>query len=265
MILNSFDTSLQRFGLGNFIQGSYGLYELSRKLNLDFAIDFSEHPMGDYIDHSFDINDKKKTRVYDISFRRNIEQTADYIKKLYSIYTKNGYDSVRFYYNEPPTSLSIVIDYSLSKFFSPNKDTVDLIEKQFSHKFYDVIHIRCGDHNVFNQSGFNIDTVLAKISGQIVSIRNQSSLPILIISDSYELKSKLAAIYDLVYIDTQPSHSIDYDDFFYEVALDFFLITRAQNVHNFCSYMRPSSFSYWACALNKTPFYFYDTLSTFRE
>ena len=290
MILNTFSKKLQRFGLGNFIQGSYGLYEISKNLNIDFGIDFSDHPIANYLMPHITSIDKLQTPIYDISDRKDKTQTEKYISSLYSLYTRKGYDHVRFYYDaydddydERPINKNIIYDYSLYKYFLPNDKTEKLIKREFKYSNYTVIHIRCGDHNSFidskfpyndkdhkrkktiNQDSNYVDSIISAIEPEIISIKNNTKSPILLISDSHELKVKLSAIHNFHIINNVPSHTIEYDDFFYEVALDFFLLCKAQSIHQFCVYMRPSSFSYWPHVLFNIPFYYYPTISSFRE
>jgi hypothetical protein len=271
MILNTFSTKLQARGLGNFIQGSYSLHNICQSLNIDFGIDFSDHPIVDYLVPQIIAIDKRQTEIYDISSRKDLsrkdfDQTTKFIHGLYSIYTRNGYDHVRFYSIQYPLHEDIKYDCALSRYFLPNETANDLIKKEFSYDDYEIIHVRCGDHNAFRNSNCSyIDNIISSIEQDIVSIKNNTKSPILLISDSYELKTKLSAIHDFHIINNIPSHSTKYNDFFYEVALDFFLLCKARSIHQFCIYKRESSFSYWPHVLFNIPFYFYDTLSTFRE
>lgn len=267
MILNTFSKKLQKFGWGNFIQGSYSLRNICQSLNIDFGIDFSDHPISDYlVPQITTINKRQTTAIYDISFRKDVDQTSKYISSLYSLYTRKGYEHVRFYYDQPPLHKDIKYDRALSRYFLPNQKANYLIKKEFSYDNYEVIHIRCGDHNAFSNSDCSyIDSIISAIEPEIISIKNNTKSPILLISDSHELKVKLSAIHNFHIINNVPSHTIEYDDFFYEVALDFFLLCKAQSIHQFCVYMRPSSFSYWPHVLFNIPFYYYPTISSFRE
>ena len=284
MVVNTFSKNLQKFGLGDFIRGSYGLYEICRNLNIDFAIDLSDHPIIDYIIPKIDIANKKKTEIYDISSRKDAKQIAHYIDRLHSLYNSKGYEYIRFYSDIKPIGENKMYNYNLREYFLPNQKSNELIKSNFEYDSYNLIHIRCGDHNVFggyniNDKDYNvsnmsnirqsdvnyIDNIIATISTQLSEIKTKSTLPILVISDSYLLKKKLSAIYDFHIIDNDASHTIEYTDFFNEIALDFFLTCRAQSIHQFCIYKRPSGFSYWPHILFDIPFYYYNTISTFEE
>ena len=266
MVVNTFSRELQKFGLGDFIQGSYGLYEICRKLNLNFGIDLSEHIIGDYIIQK--IGAANKTKIIDITFRKDTDCLSQYIKKLHSLYSTNGYEHVRFYCDIPPTNEDdIKYNCDLHEYFMPNSRSEELIKNKFPCDYYNLIHIRCGDHNTFNKSNINsnIDNIIKSIEPQLIRIKNNSMIPFLLVSDSYELKKKLSNLYDFHIINNTPSHTIEYNNFFDEVALDFFLSCKAQSIHQFCVYKRPSGFSYWPHILFDIPFYYYNTISTFEE
>lgn len=266
MVLNTFSVELQKFGFGDFIQGSYGLYEICRNLNIDFAIDLSDHPITDYVIPKIDCVKEKKTKIHDITDRSDVVQISNFVRRIHDLYSAHSYEYVRFYYDSPPENEKTKYECSLSDYFLPNARAEKLIKAKFSYEKYNLIHIRCGDHNTFGKSRVAYaDDIISAIELQLTEIKNSSLLPILIISDSDELKKKLSELYGFCVIDNTASHTIEYNDFFNEVALDFFLICRAQSIHQFCVYNQPSGFSYWPHILFKIPFNFYNTISTVKK
>lgn len=265
MVVNTFSVELQKFGFGDFIRGSYGLYEICQNLNIDFAIDFSDHPIIDYVIPKIDIVKEKKTKIHDISNRTDVAQVSNFVHRIHDLYNTR-YEYVRFYYSSPPESEKTKYECGLADYFLPNARSEKLIKSKFSYDEYNLIHIRCGDHNAFNKNHINyVDDIITSIETKLNQIKNSSLLPILIISDSYELKKKLSTIYDFHIIDNDASHTIEYTDFFNEIALDFFLICKAQSIHQFCVYKQPSGFSYWPHIMFKIPFNFYNTISSLKK
>lgn len=266
MVVNTFSRELQKFGLGDFIQGSYGLYEICRNLNIDFAIDLSDHPLIDYVISRIDTRKEKKTKIYDISGRNDFVQLSKYIGRLHDLHDAHGYEYVRFYYDTPPQNEKIKDECSLAGYFLPNAMAEKSIRDKFSHDKYNLVHIRCGDRSMFDKSRNDyIDDIISSIELELTQIKNNSPLPVLLISDSYELKTKLSTQFGFYIIDNAASHTIEYNDFFHEVALDFFLICRAQSIHQFCAYTAASGFSYWPHILFKIPFTFYNTISRHKK
>jgi hypothetical protein len=112
---------------------------------------------------------------------------------------------------------------------------------------FEVVHIRSGDLYAFNakvgetfeRSTHELLTRLAVIE----TIKRSTDLPIIVMSDSYELKYEVCSMFGLIPTQTVPSHCALEETNSRDTLIDYFILSRAKRIHQFSVHHWGSGFS----------------------
>jgi hypothetical protein len=172
-------------GLGDLIRGSIGLYRLSKRLGCDFIVDFSLHPISNFLQvkkHKYSNLIAKQETIYAIDWNRVMPYIYDKFQNDdYAIFATNGCLDL---YDEPSTD-------DLQKFIKdiliPNDNFKKYIDEQFNklpYKNYNIMHFRLGDKEFFRNEGIEKYNQVLKI----IEKENNNSDNTILLSDSIIFK-----------------------------------------------------------------------------
>jgi hypothetical protein len=268
-------------GLGDFLRGSFCFMQLAKLYNIDFDIDFSNHPMSKYLENvnkNEDIDYNNIEIYYDINLSRdklieyessvkNKNINPEFIKNTIKwLNTKNS-ESVGFMSNAYPFFNKFTEEgknFIKSK-LEPNNVMKEYInyslgELQLNKNGYGVIHIRTGDEHLVNNQGFTKE-FLKKLK----LIINSSILPdrrYLILSDSNILKNMLKTypnfyilIRDIEHLGGEYMKNTDTNGIM-NTLVDFYLMSYSKTIISLSTYRHVSGFSKYCSVIYGIPFKF---------
>ena len=238
-------------GLGDFLRGTLGLYMLSKKYLFNLVVDFSLHPIKEYIEYIetdysklVKSNEKNIRYLFEKEIIEIINNSNEEIIYLFGWFGLEVYDT-------PITEDAIIFMKNLIK---PNKIMEDyinikLLEIPFTN--FNIIHCRLGDDRLFknnNEKEFNINEII----GNLDTKNNY-----ILLSDSREFKEFVREKNLNIFIfDTKICHLGWYDENIdvKDTLFEFFLILKASNVKSFSVYSWPSGFTYAISFIYKIPY-----------
>lgn len=240
-------------GLGDFLRSTLGLYILSKKHNFNLVVDFSLHPIKEYIEHV-----ENDYSILVKSNENNIRLL--YENQILDIINNNNNEEIIFLfgffelsvYDTPLTEDAMVFMKNLIK---PNKIMLDyinlkLLELPFTN--FNIIQYRLGDKILFNNNNndkkeYNINDI----------IDNLDSTNNILLSDSCEFKEFVRGKNLNIFIfDTKICHLGWYDNDMdiKDTLFEFFLVLKASNIKSFSVYHWPSGFTYAISFIYKIPY-----------
>jgi len=244
------NTTNSYWGLGDFINGCYTLFELSIKYNFILEIYLHNHILGNFIEtNSINININKET----ISFydRTNIITTIN-------TFIQSGMRTFNILTNGIPTPLN---NTNFINFFHTNfkpKPILDNLIRQFMKENklipneYITLQIRTGDKNMNESDLFNFE----KYIQMIIESKINKNTKVFFTTDNKFLKQKLSYKYGYTISPEDPIHvgmvtsSLKSAIF---TLLDFYVMGKSSRVISISWYMWGSNFSKWCCELNNIP------------
>lgn len=268
-------------GLGDFLRGSFCFMQLSKLYNLDFDIDFSNHPMSRYLENvqCTDGIDYNNIEIYyDINLSREklIEFEKTEIKNVDPKFINNTIDLLNgqncevfgFLSNAYPFYNKYTDEgkHFMKSKLEPNDVMKSYVEQSLDElglnkKGYGVIHIRTGDSNIYDSN----NTISNDFFNKIKTILNSLILTerrYLIISDSNILKNMLKS-YPNFYILIKPIAHLGgeaiqntEDNSVMNTMLDFYLMSHSNTIMSLSVYGHVSGFSKYCSAIYGIPFKF---------
>lgn len=249
MIIHTYLQKHGGMGLGDFLRGSLAVYQMCHRYSVRAEIDFSHHPIGDYLVPSHTVDMTK----FEIIEARNIGNYTigdlrDLIARRYRFsYLARNANNICVYTNVfPKFPISVDIKQSIQRALIPTQQLQDLIP-QYEQE-YEVIHIRSGDLIAFGTCydytvNLNKDSLIASIIETVKTIVENSSCPVLIMSDSLELKTILTDLCGTVKTETIPSHVSHENVNVVDTLIDYFTLVKARKIHSFSVHDWGSGFS----------------------
>jgi len=249
MIINTYLQKPGGMGLGDFLRGSLALYQMSHRYSVRAEIDFSHHPIGKYLVPSHNV-DMSKFEIIEACNIGNytIADLRDLIARRYRFsYLARNANNICVYTNVfPKFPITEEIKQSMQRALIPTPELQDLIPQY--EQAYEVIHIRSGDLIAFGTCydytvNLDKDYLVASIIGSIKQIVANSSCPVLIMSDSLELKTTLTELCGTVKTETTPAHVGNDFNGVVDTLIDYFTLTKARKIHQFTTHFWGSGFS----------------------
>lgn len=270
-------------GLGDFIRGCVYLYGHCKSRGLDFDFDLSKHPINKYIssncDIEYDVGDidclynkaVEHKRAFLSRIKRLTEGVLSYTKDdetklIYSnfhYYVQSGRDMINAMNSMPPLSRGCRNWFKDNiNFDSAVNKAVDetLFKNNLKIGQFNIVHFRIGDQNSFGDKN-NSENYFKICSEHCSEISKKSNLPLVILSDSNELKEYLNGLdsnnhvfhLESQHTQSEPAQSgldlsISEDGVFY-VAFDAKLLTLAKKVYSYSVYTHGSGFVFWLCKI----------------
>ena len=236
-------------GIGDFLRGTLGLYRLSKIYNFNLIVDFSLHPIKEYIEYiETDYTSLVKSNENNINFLYKHE-ILDKINNNEEIILLFGW----FYLEVYDTPISEDETLFMKNLLIPNKNMLDyinlkLLEVPFTN--FNIIHFRLGDDILVknnNKNEFNINHIINNIDSNTNNI---------LLSDSYNFKEFVREKNLNIFIfNTNICHlgfhnNIDLKDTLFE----FFITIKANKVKSFSVYSWASGFTYAISFIYKIPY-----------
>ena len=267
-------------GLGDFLRGSFSFMQFSKLYNLDFDIDFSNHPMSKYLENTdknnninynnielyenINLSREKKLLEFEKTIKNVnpefINNTVNWLNTkncevfgfmsnaypYFNKYTEEGRNFVKSKL-EPNNIMKEYIDHSLQ-------------ELGLDKNGYGVIHIRTGDNHLVNNEGFT-KSFLEKLK-IIINTCILPDLRYLIISDSNVLKNMLKTypnfyilIRDIEHLGGEHIKNTETNGIM-NTLLDFYLMSYSNTIISLSVYGHVSGFSKYCSVIYGIPFKF---------
>lgn len=240
------DTS-NYWGIGDVLRGTMQLFMLSKKLEFNYYVDTSLHPMSQFLmptENPFEeLIHENRHNIYMVSFDVNLEE---HIQSLN--------DGVHYFFTN--SDITIPFDDECKTFLKhilrPIKSLQKEVTKLSQLRPYEVMHFRLGDTELVNGK-FNTSTnTLMHILDLIKANRSEYDI---LISDSLSLKMNQLVQNEIYVLQTTPSHlgrSTD-PEAIKDTLIDFFLLTGATRIKTYSCYHWTSGFVYWAHQIYDIP------------
>lgn len=285
-------------GFGDFLRGSIHLYDLCKKHKLDFDVDLSYHPICKYFDldsrfrySKGDINcitqqtKEKYGFAYYKYYMREVFQTLsstkdNEIKYIFSIFNWSCNIKPKHLIDHNNHNQKLTEDCSTFfrerlKFSDIIKNSVESELRDKNIKSFDLLHFRLGDNISFLNKNNDITQTPPnneKCFQICLDKYTSNSLPIVVISDSNELKKfiknqaqELKLPFYVFHLESghmqkRPSSLEDEDgDFLYTednlfyAVFDMKLISTARSAESFSVYPWGSGFLSWMAQIYNVP------------
>jgi hypothetical protein len=275
-----YNSNASASGFGDFIRGSYFLMEFCQKYNFKCLIDISNHPIKKCLKKYSNIqlsetqsNVYKKINKFEITnFRPTLDANNiignqpnthdvfnDFLIYLNSQQNINGNIHV-YNINYPTETYAHIFKHQMQEILQPTdriKLYVDMKLKSLNMRpnSYEVIHIRCGD----DFFGKNIKSDSINLNFIFHELKNLNpNKKYLIISDNSYFKELIKNRYDFVNILNHKivhtsSNSVKTADL-ENAMLDFYLMSKSNNLVSYSVYSHGSGFSKWCAYTYNIPY-----------
>ena len=250
MIVHKYVNRIGGMGLGDFLRGSLACHQLCYKYGVPCVIDFAQHTIGKYLipSHDHDISEFPFVEARNIG-KYFITDLRNLICQRYRFsYLARNINNICVYTNVYP-KFPILQETKefLKQALIPTSELQDIIPN-YNDGEYEVIHIRAGDLLAFGTShdfvvNTDINSIISSITDKIKQIIDSTSYPILIMSDSLELKNILTEKFDTIKTETESVHLTSDSDNVVDTMIDFFTLTRARKIIQFSCHNWGSGFS----------------------
>lgn len=253
-------------GIGDYIRGSFFLLQLCIEYNIEFDLDFSQHPISKFLinTQNNNINIKDNDDVYDINYE-NIQYIFNHmisINDFMNNFIINKEEEIYYLFtNNHPLNLITDNEKNIIKNkFIPNKELDNAIETTLYNldllkNEYIVIHIRVGDRYINTNNKLDENTL-----NDIYTILENNitfNKEFLLLSDSNELKNILKNKYCNLKIQINEILHLAHDctniESLKNTIIDFFLISYASSVISLSIYDHLTGFSEYCCIMNNIP------------
>jgi len=261
-------------GIGDFFRGCFFVMQLTNRLNLEFALDISNHPIAKYIENcgknnSINYNNldfilglnrpphlwRDPTTYLDNNFANQLidKMNKHTVSDTYALFT----NAFPIFYNFLDTGREKIKNMLIPNNVMQNYIDCALNELNLTRNTYATIHIRSGDQNITNLTPLDVGFI-----NKIKKYINKLIIPnkkYLIISDSNTLKVVLK-VYPNFYIlnrkiehlggEVKPNDSMATMN----TLLDFYLMSYSNSIFALSVYGHISGFSQYCSVINKIPF-----------
>lgn len=247
MLINSYFNCDNGMGLGDFIRGSIASQQLCLEHNVKFQVDFSHHQIGKYLISRCDepapsIDSIVNLRDIPNFSIRALEKNLRSITRINSLKRNN----LHIYTNVWPNfKITRIVSRQILNFLEPNDNLQMSLDDVTPKIDYSVIHIRAGDMLSFkSQIGdvvdHTLDDLLNMLHPHMLDFKNKNYV---VLSDCAQLKKVLSKKYNLIDIQTKPSHSTFIKSNVLDTLIDYFVMSKAKEIHQFSVHYWGSGFS----------------------
>lgn len=265
-------------GLGDFLRGSIYLTYICILLNLEFDIDFKNHPMSKFLekDNSYNIDYSKVEAL--INFNTFTPESEYKFIKEFIIKLNNCKDEQFYLFNNSIPLFDIenpnfnIIQKAreiIIPKIEPKQYVLDILDSRLKKtglekNKYAVIHIRCGDY--FMNIKKNIDSEKHKISlkhiNDIINTLKRKLNPVkkyIIIGDSYKIKKHISSKFlNIILFDSGITHlgedTTNNKNCILDALIDFNIMRFSNFIVSFTAYGHGSGFSKYSSTLYNIPF-----------
>jgi len=272
-------------GLGDFLRGCFCLMQLTVILNLEFDIDFKNHPMSQYIrpfiksntekssqlsfENMCDNNESTTINYENIHFFQNnnfnlVTSNENFIKEIIN-YLNNINETTHYmmcnsypiFENISPIGKNLIKSKILPNELMQNNIILRFKKHNLSFKNYGVIHIRCGDEYLIDKKT-KMHNSFTDIISNTLKLNLNPNKKYFICSDNNDVKLIIKnnfsnCIYQLNEINHLGESSIKTDNGIMFTLLDFYTIGYSNEVISFSKYSHGTGFSQWCSTIFNVP------------
>ena len=257
-VINTFKQNYKNnigMGIGDFVRGSFVLLHLCKSKNIEFDLDFSQHPISNLlINTCSDIAHVDYDDVPYIYCDRNIEELWNFIVSLNSekVYIFNNNLVVHDITREEKKIIrdKFIPNVTLKKAIHSTLQKLDLVPYTYS-----IIHIRTGDKYLI--LGEKLKDVHINEIYDVLDKNIDKNKTYLVLSDNNELKPMLHSRYSNIILQVNTIGHMacsENNDALNNTMIDFFLIANSNYVLGLSPYGHLSGFSQYCCIMNDIPY-----------
>jgi len=234
-------TVAQPPGFGDFLRGSAALCQLSEQYGFELQIDFSHHPLKEYLEQIDCVNTESDSDVHEFFNQAN---------PLLEPFLSSLPDGARAWVTThcvPVSSLGAGCKKFLKKRLVPQQAVMAIL-KDISAQLgenYCAVHVRMGDHAI-GAACPSVPVVDAWFRDVVMP---EWGSRVLVFSDNSAIKEYLAMRFGVMFIPNTPVHlgqcgSITAPrDGVRDAVIDFFVLARARKIYQYSVYPWGSGFS----------------------
>lgn len=222
-------------GFGDFLRGSIALYQLSKKFPFDLKIDFSNHPLGSYIDgEKYDINSEK---IYEYFNTNPIE----FIKK--SIFSENSFFVyTNFFYENPLQEDERNFMKSKLNF---SREIINKAEERILTPDYSTLHLRFTDDEFIKS-----ERDMTELYEKLISLQLKN---ITVISSNQDQCKKLCEKFNFHFYPSKPVHLGECTGEITDTLIDFIVLSKSKKIYSWSAY-GGTGFSYFCSQIFDIPY-----------
>ena len=256
-------------GFGDYLRGCFCLLQIAMKNNLQFDINFENHPISQFLEKNLD----KDTLINYSNVYRYMQNNLEkdhllfyngFCRHLNSINTQNYYLFCNSY---PIANITQDQREFIKSKIQPNNELVIAVNKTIKdlklkivdgQPYFYTIHIRTGDKFLLQNNKLSPEVanrIAAQIQKYVVSSRIY-----LVLSDNSDLKAVLINIFpnfkahfkDITHLGESinpPEESVK------NTLTDFFLMSKSKSILSFSVYPHGTSFSEWCAEMYNIPYH----------
>lgn len=254
-------TNGNSMGFGDYIRGSLSLIQICQIHNLQFDMNYVNHPVSKFLTNTTNNDDLVNSINYngvsmftDNNFDRNDKTYHKRMIDLLNSVTTSHY--YLFCNSFPIVDPSPIQRRIVASKIQPNENLQEAIKTTMSElglerDGYRVIHIRTGDRYLLNNARLDTNLINKVVSTINKNVSRLSPFKYLILSDNVELKKVLSTIYSsdkfVIQIDKSITHlgegAVKDDESVKNTLVDFFLLAQSNAIISMSPYLHESSFS----------------------
>jgi hypothetical protein len=231
------NNQINYWGIGDTLNCTIKLFELSRKMNFNFIVDIQHHPLSKYLiikphEYSELIRDNKHNIRY-VEYLDAVKQINNLPdNELFYFYNNSEYNGI----------ISEECKIFIKELLTPNIEFNDYMNEKIKlipFEKYNIIHCRLGDSELLSKSHNNFKSYVNMIN--IIKQPND-----ILVTDSYNFKQVIKLNKNIFTFDIKPIHtgiSTNNDnDNIKDTLFEFFLITKANKIKSYSNYTWISGF-----------------------
>jgi len=267
LVVNSFLKTSTGGGLGDFIRGSFRCLQVCNQLKYNFTLTLKDHPIKEYFKpshHARPFDHGITTIDLFQKYHRRDEFKAYLHNQNRMARRRRSYDSVIVICSNLLLDASTITAEErsiISSFFEFTKETQDKVSFKLieNNTDYECIHVRCGDYIAFNHNTHlkkgneTVDETYENIKNKIVSILDNTTKPVVLLSDSKEIRDKLSSELNIVAPKTNTYHSAFYDGDYIDLLKDLHILRNCSKI-----YQLTNSFHWWGSSFSQIATYLDD-------
>lgn len=240
-------------GFGDFLRGSISLHQLSIKYGFNLHLDFSSHPLSDFIKHCGEADNRNDLDVHEFFNQRNGELESFLVGQ-------SGKGTIKVITHAVPhRKITGRCRHFLLKYLKPTKTLTDhllTVSSALNLTSYCTVHFRMGDHHFGSE--LDLPTELENwFADEIMPVWGKN---VLVVSDNASVKKILQKKFEIKTIDLMPVHlgqsaiceisGVEVKNTFSE----FLIMARSSWIYQYSVYPWGSSFSEMCAEIYDIPF-----------
>lgn len=237
-------------GIGDLIEGSYVLHNLSKQMNFNLVIDFSYYNLKKFMDY--------KNNLYSEYLKTINPEYVPHIfnsKKLINYIKDNNNDIILLTTNSKKCKDNLDTNSKefLKNNFKPKKEIENIINKKIAGKDFNIIHFRLYDELSKKEIHYLND--LNKYENIFKKFYEKNDL---FLTNNIFFKNYILSKYNCNHLNINIKHSgliekDDSDKIIFENLIEFFIQMRSKKIKTYSDYNWISGFVFWNSFIYNIP------------